>query len=160
VTRNDPRTRRAPDARPMDQARAKEILRALGARADVDGLSALSDDEQTVLAPYLARGIIGNGGFRAFFEGEHALSQVARRMRALGLVAAGDACDRVLEQVFLGGVAPTTAAEREALLGRVDWAAFEDEEDVVFEVSWDQLTAAVVRYMERRPDAFSVNDPD
>jgi hypothetical protein len=95
----------------VDSQRAKEILRDLGARADLHGVYSLSEEEKTVLVPYwAARGVIGNGGFRYFFEGKHQLLEVARRMRLLQLNAVADACEKVVRDIFPNGVPPDSDA--------------------------------------------------
>jgi hypothetical protein len=43
----------------------------------------------------------------------------------------------------------------EALLAKIDWKRFADQEDVVFDLSWQDITEAVARYIELHPDAFA-----
>jgi hypothetical protein len=139
----------------VDVERAKNVVERLGAKADLDGFDSLSEEEKTILAPYWARGVIGNGGFRYFFEGKHDLTDVARRMKALQFDAAAAACEKVARQVFPRGLAPADDAEREALLAKVDWKRFAGEEDVIFDLGWQELLEAVAGYIDRHLDAFT-----
>lgn len=138
----------------MEANRAKDLVSSLGAQADLHGLDSLSEEERSVLVPYWARGVIGNGGFRYFYEGNHDLHDVARRMRTLQLDAAATACESVAQHVFAGGAVPRNDDEREALLSKVDWKRFSQEEDVVFDLRWEDILDAVGRYVEAHPAAF------
>ena len=138
----------------MERERAKKLLRALGEKADSHGIQALSEEERNVLVPYWARGLIGNGGFRYFFEHDHPLSDTVRRMRSLGLGSTADACESVLGQLFPGGAEPADYWERRRLTDGIDWDRFDPEESAIYKVSWDQFTDAIGAYIESHPDAF------
>jgi hypothetical protein len=105
----------------LDTLEVKKALKALGEEADAEGIDRLTDEQRNALVPYWARGVIGNGGFRYFFQGNHDLTDVARRLRTLGLDPAAEACDQVAAAIFPGGVAPGEEARREAILRQVDW---------------------------------------
>ncbi len=132
---------------------AEAVLRALGSRADALGLETLTDHEQCVLLPWFARGVVGNGGFALFYDGDDRLADVARGFRALGFPEAAEACERVMWRLFPDGVEASGLKRRAALAG-VDWREFDEEEDVVFEVDWDELRCAVGRYVQAHPQAF------
>jgi len=56
----------------------------LGDRAEANGLESLSYPEQVALLVLWADGIIGNGGFRFFYEGANNTEQVANAYQSLG----------------------------------------------------------------------------
>ena len=138
----------------MEAKRVKELVESLGARADLRGVGSLSEEEQTILVPYWAWGVIGNGGFRYFFEGQHSMMDVARRMKALRLDAQGAACERVALQLFPGGEPPKNNAERDAILDAVDWNVFDEEKEPLFSLSLQELLEALGRYVESHMDGF------
>jgi len=138
----------------MDNQQTRDIIDVLAFRADESGIETLNADERVVVLAWGARGVIGNGGFKYFFEGSTDLGTVAEAFRCLGLDAVAEVCDDVQRSVFAGGRTPSSEKERDAALAMVDWRQFDDKEDVVFELSWDDLLGAIARYIEAHASAF------
>jgi len=134
----------------MSRERVQRIIKELGVRAEMDGIGTLNEEERDVLVPYWARGIIGNGGFKYFFEGTYDLADVARRFRQLKLESVAAASDAVLAAVFPAGP-PAGAKQREEALSRADWSQFELEEDAVFDLTWEALESAIAAYVLQHP---------
>jgi hypothetical protein len=124
---------------------ARQILHDLGVKADERGLESLTPEERTILVPWVARGVIGNGGFRYFFEGNLDLAEVARAFRELGCHQVGEACERVLSAFSAG---------RPTDLARVDWDRFLADEDVVYELKWEGLLSAIASHINENREAF------
>ena len=139
----------------MNASEALEIVRMLAVKADDRGMEALSEHEKNIVLPWSARGIIGNGGFKYFFEGSHPLSDVSQRFRALGLERVARSCDEVLVALFGHQPEIVGQSEREAGLGGIDWDRFEAHEDVVFELKWEELLDVIGAYIDRFPEAFA-----
>lgn len=135
----------------MNRNAASKLVKRLGAQADARGIESLSEHQRNVLVPYWARGVIGNGGFEYFFEGSYDLVDVARRFRALGLTDVAGACEQVAGAVF--GAALPLPQGREAILARVDWSAFREQERVVYGLSWEALQDAIAAYVSSHPEA-------
>jgi hypothetical protein len=69
-----------------------------------------AEEQKDVLLPWVARGIIGNGGFKYFYQGLQFDPLVtAQAFRALGLEDVAAACERSLS-VFPGGRMPDNEA--------------------------------------------------
>jgi hypothetical protein len=134
------------------RSRTRGLVDRLGDRAELEGIGTLSEEERTVLLPWWARGVIGNGGFRYFYEGSADLHEVARRMAALGFADVARALEAVATRVDAS--VPGRAAQTEHL-DRIRWKDFEVAEGVVLELDFDALLAAIERYVEDRPAAFS-----
>jgi uncharacterized protein DUF4375 len=132
----------------MTEQEVERLMHQLGQKADDLGLSALEAPERTVLLAWWARGVIGNGGFKYFFEGGSELGPVAREFRALGFPKAAEACERVDAEVVAEGRLPHDEAARRAALARVDWRRFEADEREIFAVKWELLSSAIGRYVE------------
>lgn len=84
---------------PDDEALIEAVFQHLADKATRDGLEGLSQTEQAAFLPYWAVGIIGNGGFRYFFEGATEIWELAAAFEALGLSDAAKACRLAGEQV-------------------------------------------------------------
>lgn len=142
----------------MERERTRAVLQALGDKADLEGIRSLSEEERTALLPFSAYAVISNGGFRYFFEHDPAdgylLSDVAGRLRLLGLASSADACERVVRELFPGGTEPTSYKERRPLVKHVEWDRFRPELLSFYEVSWDRITDAIGEYVECHPGAF------
>jgi hypothetical protein len=134
------------------RSRTRDLVDRLGDRAELEGIGTLSEEERTVLLPWWARGVIGNGGFHYFYQGSADLHDVARRMAALGFADVARACEAVATRVDAS--VPGRAAQTEHL-DAIRWKDFEVAEGVVLELDFDALLAAIERYVEDRPAAFS-----
>src|SRR3982751_1607386 len=73
--------------------------------------------ERTVLAAIHARGVIGSGGLRYFYERHHEIAPVAEAFETLGYAEAAVAC-RESAKVFPGGIVPTDDVVRDDFLER------------------------------------------
>jgi Domain of unknown function (DUF4375) len=140
----------------MDESETEQLLRRIGERAQALGLGVLNEEQRNVIIPWWARGELGNGGFEQFFQTDHPLADVSRRLRLLGFEAAADACDQVLAALFSGGREPVDRAAKEALLAEVDWKRFRPQERVIFAIDWDELVRAIGRYVDAYPGAFGI----
>jgi hypothetical protein len=78
---------------------------------------------------------------------------VADGFRELGFEAAPRACERSMT-VFPGGAPPSLPSRRWDLLGECDFDSLGDEEDAVFDVTWEALESALGEYMRRHPRDF------
>lgn len=127
------------------------LIQALSEKADRLGIDALNELQKTVLIPYWALGFLWNGGFRHFFEGAYEkgnvdLGDVARRLRALGLDSAADACQEAATRLFGAAGQPPDRRLRQRLLDKVDWDSFDPLERVINRLTWDGLDEAVAEY--------------
>lgn len=122
-------------------------------QADERGLDALTGPERVVVLAWGSRGIIGNGGFKYFYEGEWRMAELAAAYRTLGFSDAADACERSLD-VFPEREPPRDAAERNRFLGAESQAFFDGLVRAVFAIEWDDLKLAIGRYIESKPDEF------
>ncbi|NOK11750.1 DMP19 family protein [Corallococcus exercitus] len=132
----------------MQAQEARQVLYELGRRADREGIGSLSPQEATALNAWSGHGVIGNGGFRYFYEGSRSLAELAAAFRVLGFAQAAEACEKVRNAVPIGDV-PADAGERWVVLRSVDWNAFQEEEAAVFDVGWDQLLDAIAKLLTR-----------
>ncbi|HTE17900.1 MAG TPA: DUF4375 domain-containing protein [Armatimonadota bacterium] len=94
----------------MESAESKLVSRVadgFAERAEKEGLKSLTPEEQTVLLPLWASGIIDNGGFKYFYEGATETLEVAAAFDSIGLPEAADACRKahslVPAEVLAGG---------------------------------------------------------
>ena len=137
----------------MTEQDVERLMEQLGQKADERGLAALDPAERTVLLAWWARGVIGNGGFKYFFEGGSELGPVARAFRALGFPKAAEACEHVDAEVVPEGRAPRDDEARRAALAHVDWRRFEADQLEIFAVKWELLSGAIGRYIENQSQA-------
>src|SRR5215475_10796835 len=100
--------------------RVERILHELGVKADEWGIDVLTAEQRNVLLPWSARGIIGNGGFKYFYEGTQDPLATARAFRALGFEDVATACERSLFVFRLGRV-PISEPARLKAFAAVDW---------------------------------------
>lgn len=121
--------------------------------ADKRGLDALSETQRAVVLAWGATGIIGNGGFRYFYEGEWRMAELGAAYRALGFGDAADACERSLD-VFPGRVVPRDQHRRSEILERIDQTQLESLQGAVFAIGWDALRDAIGQYMARHASEF------
>jgi hypothetical protein len=131
----------------------KTRLIELGIQASERGIDTLTARQQLVLRTSSALGIIHNGGFRYFLEGDQPLAPVADGFRTLGFNDAA-ACDSVIALV---AAQPqfTEEARRGAIIEASKGAPqFDTEDSAVFQVPWSELEAAIGRYMRRSPRDF------
>jgi hypothetical protein len=126
----------------------------LGIEADERGLDALTARQQLVVRTFSARGIISNGGFRYFLQGDQPLAAVADGFRTLGFNEAAAACDAVTARVATQPQL-TEEARRAAIVGAPPGAPeFDTEDSAIFDVDWSELEAAIGRYMRQYPRDF------
>ncbi len=129
----------------------REIF-ALAGVADADGIEALTARQRLVLDAWSTHGIVQNGGFRFFLEGDAPLQPAADGLRALGFPAAAGACERV--RAALAGRPELTerarrdAAHREAPDGPTP------EDLALFDVTGEALRTAVAAFMRGHPRDF------
>ena len=121
--------------------------------ADEQGIEALPATQRAVVLAWAGRGIIGNGGFKYFYEGQWRMAETAAAYRILGFPEAADACERSLD-VFPKRQPPRDDEEREQFLGEESSNLFEELEKVVYALDWDSLKLAIGSYIESRPEAF------
>jgi hypothetical protein len=107
--------------------------------------------------PWSARGIIGNGGFRYFYEGTQDPLATARAFRALGFEDVATACERSLF-VFPLGRMPLGEPGRFEAFKAVDWDSnsVRELDKTVWRLTWDDLLASIGVYMSRHPAAFRI----
>jgi uncharacterized protein DUF4375 len=141
----------------MNERETECLVTALADKAQASGIGALSDEERNALVPWWAVGELDNGGFQLFFEANHPLADVSRRLRLLGFEGAAAACDEVAAALFPGGKEPLDRAAKEALLAGVEWKQFRPQERVIFAVEWDELLRAIGRYVDAHPQAFGIH---
>lgn len=121
------------------------------------GWRELTQVERIALLPHCARGFIGNGGFRYFYEGDVPLLEVARGFRELGFGQVAEACEQVAFALFPGGREPDASEDweaRQAVLQRADWDGFLPQEKVVWALPEPVLFQRVGQYVERHRAAF------
>jgi hypothetical protein len=131
----------------------QSAIHELCTRADEDGLEALPQRHRIVVLAWAARGIIGNGGFRYYYEGGWRMAEVAAAYRTLGFEQAARACESTL-RIFPACMPPRDDERRREIVQRTDFDQFEDEESKVYDVDWESLEAAIKRYMDRHPVDF------
>lgn len=130
----------------------EQILKNLGRTADQRGFDALTREEKNVLLPWSARGVIGNGGFKYFYQGTMDPIATARAFRLLGWEEVACACEESLA-VFPGRRWPGPADSWKHLDG-VDWERFRDIDRKVCGLTFDNLLSSIATYISRRPGAF------
>jgi hypothetical protein len=130
----------------------ERILANLGLKADQWGIDTLRDEEKNVLLPWSARGIIGNGGFKYFYQGTTDPVATARAFRTLGLEEVAQACEKSIS-IFPGGRWPG-AGESWKYVDRVDWGLLRDAEKTVWGLTFDDLLSSIAAYISRRPAVF------
>jgi hypothetical protein len=126
-----------------------EVAERLAMRADEYDRDMLTPEEQVVLLPWWASGIIGNGGFRYFYEGATETLEVAAAFDALGLGDAADACrtahSRVPAEVLAGGYGACQAWMDTISDVELD-ALFESLNRVIWDAE-DRMIAALATYI-------------
>lgn len=128
------------------------LVRELALRADALGLEALPHPAQMLVLAWSARGIIGNGGFRYWYQGKNdaEVRLTIDAFRVLGVRVVADACQESLA-AFPAGVVPTNEADRDRAIAAIDWSKLRDAESVVFDVSFEELLEHMGRYVDRVP---------
>src|SRR5688572_3543263 len=106
--------------------------------AEVRGLGALSEAQRAVVLAWGGKGIIGNGGFKYFYEGEWRMAELAAAYRALGFTSAAEACEGSLS-AFPQHTPPEDQRLRRDFLGPEAVALFDDLEQDVFDLDWHDL---------------------
>jgi hypothetical protein len=122
-------------------------------RADEDGIEALPSRQRTVVHAWAAHGIIGNGGFRYYYEGAWMMADVAAAYRALGFEDAARACESSLD-IFPTRVPPRDRERRREIIEKTDFDQLAADEAKIFDIEWDSLKTAIGDYMTRHPDDF------
>jgi hypothetical protein len=122
-------------------------------RADEGGLESLPDRQRTVVLAWGARGIIGNGGFRYFFEGAWHMTAVADAFRILGFAEAADACEKSLE-IFPDHTPPQDAKRRRAILSDTNFKPYAPYEKIVYRIEFDALRSAIGEYIQQHAADF------
>ena len=98
----------------MEERSVDDTLNWLDSKVISRGVTSLTVAEQDVWVSCRARTLIGNGGFKHFFDGgPDDLEDVALRLRHLGFDAAGAACERVASALFPGGYPADAKRARE-----------------------------------------------
>jgi hypothetical protein len=119
------------------------------------GFHVLNATERAVYFAYRARQMVGNGGFKYFYEGaaETPVGEVIQGFRILGFDAAAEAFARTTS-TFPGGRVPTKLLELHRL--ELDFGPFEADEEVVADVSYPAFEASVGRYYHKHRPDFSI----
>jgi Domain of unknown function (DUF4375) len=131
----------------------EQRIYAVCGAADEHGMDALSAPQRTIVLAWAAKGIIGNGGFKYFYEGEWRGAELAQAYRALGFAAAAEACDRSLD-AFPARQPPRDAARRYQYIAAGEDAVFGDLEDAIFALEWSALELAIGEYMAKHVEEF------
>lgn len=147
-SRERARLRRSAAADPVQAA-----LTDLCIRADDSGIEALALAQAEVVLAWGARGVIGNGGFRAFYQGSGDMRAVARAFRTLGFPEAAAACE-ASTSAFPLGAPPGDLTRRQDACAGIDWEELRDAERAVHAVGWEALLEAVGAHMRRHPRDF------
>ena len=129
------------------------VIYELCARADEGGIETLPARHRTVVHAWAAHGIISNGGFKYYYEGDWMMADVAAAYRTLGFEAAARACDASLE-IFPARVPPQDEERRAAIVEQADFTTFANA-DEIFRVTFDALKTAIGEYMDRHPQDFA-----
>jgi len=137
--------------------RVERIIEELGVKADEWGIDVLTAEQKNVLLPWSARGIIGNGGFKYYYEGNQDPLATARAFRALGFEDVATACERSLF-VFPLGRMPLGEPGRFEAFKAVDWDSnsVRELDRTVWRLKWDDLLASIGVYMSRHSAAFRI----
>lgn len=122
--------------------------------ADERGIEALTARQQLVVHAWSARGIIGNGGFQYFLQGDRPLASISEAFRALGFEDAAIACERVREKVASAAGVGERARRDAVIHDSRKNGALDTEDGAVFEVGGDEMRAAIGRYMRSNPRDF------
>ena len=133
------------------------IATRIGERAERDGLASLSLVEKTVLLPWWASGIIGNGGFQYFYEGASEAAEVADAFDRIGCPAAAEACRKSLE-VFPSGVPPADHEARRGFLDSIqdeDHTLFEPLDEIIWQITDNELESRLEIYIEANRQTLS-----
>ncbi len=137
------------------------IGEGLGQRAEAAGLASLSPEEQTVLLAWWASGIIGNGGFRYFYEGASNAAQVASAFEALGFSDAANACRetlRVFPPEILSGDAMVRQQWLDANYSDAELTClFAAQDAVIWEID-GQLETTAADYIRRHREKIELAD--
>jgi hypothetical protein len=137
-----------------EKAFVRKIQGALDEKVDRDGLETLSSDERVVYLSLWTRVVIGNGGFQYFFEGEYSLSEVRDGFAALGLKGLAGACGQVLSALSSEA---RSNSERRKYLAAVPRENQREFARPFWNTTYDDVSAAVARFVRGRPDAFGVS---
>jgi hypothetical protein len=125
----------------------------LSTRADEGGLESLPARQRTVVLAWGARGIIGNGGFRYFFQAAWNMAAVADAFRALGFAEAALACEKALE-IFPDHTPPPDAERRRTVLASVNFKPYAPYERIVYRIDFDTLRSAIGEYIKQHAADF------
>jgi hypothetical protein len=141
-----------PEMPPVDGALKSRVYNALGALDYRLGPEGLSDAKRHALLAWWARGIVGNGGLRYFYEGASEGDEVAEAYEALWFPAAAEAFRKSLA-IFPNG--------RPHIIPELNWECLNESaaeflemiEDPIFEMGAD-LDAAVLAYLREHEPEF------
>lgn len=120
-------------------------------------VSAISEEERTVLLVWHVSGIIGNGGFRYLFEGnltgDPYFALTAKAFQATGCTKAADAVEKTLA-MFPNSRPPTDIDARLThYLRKIK--AWPSEQDEQFYDTQEELTKSLARYIRSHEDVFA-----
>jgi hypothetical protein len=133
-----------------------EIYIALGKQANKHGIGSLTFPERVAHLSWWASGIIGNGGFRFFYEGATNVDQVAEAYETLGFQHAAAACRQSKSFFPLEIIAKGYEATREWMNRFSDEELqhfFSELDKKIWEIK-DDLTDAVAKYINANLDQF------
>lgn len=131
----------------------EERIYAVCRAADKHGIDALTAAQRVVVLSWSGRGIIGNGGFKYFYEGEWRGAELAAAYRALGFADAAEASQRSLD-VFPARQPPRDAKRRYEFIAAGEDAVFGNLEDAIFAIEWPNLERAIGEYMAQHAQEF------
>jgi hypothetical protein len=121
--------------------------------ADARGLEALSSEQRTAVLAWSAKGVIDNGGFRFYFEGDWKIREVSAAFRDLDISDVADACEEA-SQVFPANLPPQDWTRRNSILAGVAPDALRSLDERVWALDWSRLRAAIVAYMDNHEEQF------
>jgi hypothetical protein len=127
-------------------------LAKLSQRAAALGLAGLTPQEQVALIAFSSHQVIGQGGFRRFYEGTIPLTDLVGALRALKLNAVANAALATRELL----PDPALADDPEARKSELAALDTQRQDYVFFRLSSDELLTAIASYWKRVGQPTSV----
>jgi hypothetical protein len=132
--------------------RTEALLARLSERAAALGLARSPAHEQAALIAFMAHGVIGKGGFRAFFAGPLPLADLVAALRTLKLNALANAASSTAA-LFPD---PALAEDPDARRAHLDGLATERQDYAFFRLSAEEMVSAIAAYWKRVGQPSSV----
>lgn len=124
----------------------------LSQRVAALGLGSLTPQERVALVAFSSHQVVGQGGFRRFYEGTIPLTELVDALRALKLNAVANAALATRELLPDPAVADDPAA-RQPHLAALDT---QRQDFVFFRLSSEELLTAIANYWKRAGQPTSV----